>query len=125
MYFQNQNSEFESYDRTMHKQDPVISKITTLLRGFQNFSHDENETQSGPRDLSMERLRDIIQVDSIDLWCIWISAERLSVDIIPVQAIRFLFWWYDLEHLYKQRRANACTFFPIHTTVHLDVTCRF
>lgn len=45
----------------------VISKITTLLRGFQNFSLDENGTQSGPRDLSMERLRDIIPIDSIDL----------------------------------------------------------
>lgn len=44
-----------------------MSKITTLLRGFQHFSLDENGTQSGPRDLSIERLRDIIQVDSIDL----------------------------------------------------------
>lgn len=48
----------------------VISKITMLLRRFQNFSLDENGTQSGPRDLSMERLRDIIQLDSIDLWYI-------------------------------------------------------
>lgn len=58
----------------------------------------------------MERLRGITQVDSIGQWFIWISAERFCIDTIPVQAIRFLFPWYDLEHLYKPRKGQACTF---------------
>lgn len=59
----------------------------------------------------MERLRGITQVDSISQWFIWISAERFCIDTIPVQAIRFLFPWYDLEHLYKPRKGQRVPFF--------------